>query len=199
MKQIIFDIGNVLAAFDWQTTLAGLGFSDEVYEAIADAAFRSSDWMELDRGVLTTEEVIQRFCSKIPQYEQEMRQTMESYAGMVRQYPYTKELIRTLKEKGFGVYYLSNYGEYGFQKTKDQLDFIELMDGGLFSYEVQMVKPNRWIYEELMLRFGLRAEECIFFDDNKENVEAANRLGMTGIQFLGYEDALSQLKKLGVL
>lgn len=188
-----------MAAFDWQGTLKRLGLQEEAHEMIADAMFRSADWMEMDRGVLTTEEVIQRFCSKIPQYEQEIRQVIEAYDGMIRQYPYTKELIRTLKEKGYGVYYLSNYGEYGYQKTKDQLDFIELMDGGLFSYEVQMVKPNRWIYEELLLRYGLRAEDCIFFDDNKENVEAANKLGMIGIQFLGYEDAVEHLKELGVL
>lgn len=178
MKQIIFDIGNVLAAFDWQMALAGLGLLQEVYEVVADAVFRSNDWSELDRGVLTTEEVLQRFIRKIPQYEKEIRQVIGEYSSMVRQYPYTKELIRALKKKGFGVYYLSNYGEYGFQETKDQLDFIELMDGGLFSYEVQMVKPNRWLYEELLLRYGLKAEECIFFDDNRENVEAANRLGM---------------------
>lgn len=162
IKNIIFDIGNVLAAFDWEGNLKKFGFSDEEYEAIADAVYRSDDWNEMDRGVMTTEEVIRRFCTKIPRYETDVRRAIGAYSGTIRQYPYTKKLIRTLKEKGYRVYYLSNYGEYAVQQTKKELDFTELMDGGLFSYEVKMVKPNRWLFAELMRRYQLTPEECIF-------------------------------------
>ena len=41
IKNIIFDIGNVLAAFDREGNLKKFGFSDEEYEAIADAVYRS--------------------------------------------------------------------------------------------------------------------------------------------------------------
>ncbi|RHO85660.1 hypothetical protein DW061_13955 [Ruminococcus sp. AF42-9BH] len=64
IKNIIFDIGNVLAAFDWEGNLKKFGFSDEEYEAIADAVYRSEDWNEMDRGVMTTEEVIRGFAIK---------------------------------------------------------------------------------------------------------------------------------------
>lgn len=198
IKNIIFDIGNVLAAFDWEGNLKKFGFSDEEYEAIADAVYRSEDWNEMDRGVMTTEEVIRRFCDKIPQYEKDVRRVISAYSGTIRQYPYTKKLIRTLKEKGYRVYYLSNYGEYAVQKTKKELDFTELMDGGLFSYEVKMVKPNRWLFAELMRRYQLKPEECLFFDDNPKNAEAACEIGMKGIPFCGYETALCDLKKLGI-
>lgn len=199
IKNIIFDIGNVLAAFDWEGNLEKFGFSKEEYEAIADAVYRSSDWNEMDRGVMTTEEVIRRFCAKIPQYEADVRRVIGAYSGTIRQYPYTKKLIRTLKEKGYHVYYLSNYGEYAVQETKKELDFTELMDGGLFSYEVKMVKPNRWLFAELMRRYDLKAEECAFFDDNPKNAQAASEIGMTGITFRGYEDAICQLEKYGVV
>ena len=46
---IIFDIGNVLAAYDWEGALRRLGCQDETFEAVADAVFRSPDWKEMDR------------------------------------------------------------------------------------------------------------------------------------------------------
>lgn len=196
---VVFDIGNVLAAFDWEGNLKKFSFPEEEYEAIADALFRSSDWNEMDRGVLTLEEVIQRFIRKAPQYAEDIRKVVHSYSGMIRQYPYTKPLIRRLKEKGCKVYYLSNYGEFAFEETKKELDFTELMDGGLYSYEVKMVKPCRWIFEELMERYQIDREKAVFFDDNPANARAASEIGMTGITFLGYEDAAEKLEKLGVL
>lgn len=198
IKNIIFDIGNVLAAFCWEENLKSFGFPEEEYEAIADAVFRGSDWGEMDRGVLDVEEVIARFCKKAPEYAEDIRKVVYSYSGMIKQYPYAKTLLRTLKEHGYKVYFLSNYGPFGYERTKDELDFIEMMDGGLFSYEVQMIKPCKWIFMELMERYGLKAEECVFLDDNPNNAKAAGKAGIAGIAFYGLEQGLEELRKLGV-
>jgi len=72
------------------------------------------------------------------------------------------------------------------------------MDGGLFSYEVKMTKPNKWIFMELMERYGLDPAQCVFFDDNPRNAEAAGAAGIKGIAFTGYEEAMAALKELGV-
>lgn len=144
---IIFDIESVLAAYDWEDALRRLGCQDETFEAVANAVFRSPDWKEMDRGVLTLEELLQRFIRRAPEYEKEIRQVILDYSYMARQYPYTRPWLKELKERGFRLYYLSNYGEFGVQETQKALDFRELMDGGLFSYEVQLIKPDRWIYE----------------------------------------------------
>lgn len=196
IKNIIFDIGNVLAAFDWEGNLRKYNFSEEKYEEIANALYRSSDWEEMDRGVMTTEEVIARFCGKLPEYESEIRQIVADYSRIIHQYPYTKPMLRALKEKGYRLYYLSNYGKYGYEQTKTELDFIELMDGGLFSYEVKMIKPSKWIYMELLERYELRPEETVFFDDNAKNAKAAELAGITGIHFLSYEQAMEELEKI---
>ena len=199
IRNIVFDIGNVLAAFDWEGHMNRLGISGAEFDIIANAVFRSSDWSEMDRGVLTPEEVIQRFCSKAPQYAEDIKKAVYSYSGMIRQYPYTKPLLRQLKEHGCKVYYLSNYGKFAVEATKDALDFTKMMDGGLYSYEVQMVKPNRWIFAELMQRYRLKPEETVFFDDNPANVQAASGMGMKGILFLGYEDAVNRLEEFGII
>ncbi len=131
INTVIFDIGNVLVAYDWQSCLKSYGFSEEKYEVLANAGYR--------------------------------------------------------------LYYLSNYGEYGREQTKNELDFISLMDGGLFSYEVQMVKPTRWIYAELFRRFQIRPDEAIFFDDNLANVLAAREMKLHAEVFTSPEDVLTRL------
>ena len=70
------------------------------------------------------------------------------------------------------------------------------MDGGLFSYEVQLIKPDRWIYEELLRRYQISPEEAVFFDDSLPNIETACSLGIHGIHFTGYEDARKKLEAL---
>lgn len=198
IKNIIFDIGNVLAGFVWEKHLKGFGFPEEEYETIADAVYRSNDWNEMDRGVLTVEETVARFCRKAPQYAEDIRKAVYGFSGCIRQFPYTKTMLRTLKQHGYRVYYLSNYGEFGREQTKEELDFIELMDGGLFSYEVKMIKPCKWIYVEMLERYGLDPSESVFLDDNLANVKAAEKAGLTGIHFLSYDWAMAELKKLGV-
>ena len=105
---VIFDIGNVLAAYDWEGSLKRLGYSDETREIIGNAVFRSADWNEMDRGVLTLEELLQRFIKRAPEYEKEIRQAIYNYKDMAHQYAYTKPWLKELKEKGLRLYYLSN-------------------------------------------------------------------------------------------
>ena len=193
INTVIFDIGNVLVAYDWQSSLRSYGFSAEKYETLADAVYRHSDWNEMDRGVLTTEEVTARFISHAPQYADDIRRLVADIGRTIYQYPYTKSLLQRLRDAGYRLYYLSNYGEYGRSRTEDALDFIPLMDGGLFSYEVQMVKPNRWIYAELCRRFQICPEEAVFFDDNPANVQAAREMGLQAEVFSSPEDVLARL------
>ena len=49
IKNIVFDIGNVLAGFHWQDYFHSFGYSDEVFEQLADATVRSAVWNEMDR------------------------------------------------------------------------------------------------------------------------------------------------------
>ena len=71
--------------------------------------------------------------------------------------------------------------------------FADSVDGRVVSGFVKMVKPNEDIYEYLMDKFSLKADECVFIDDREDNVKAAVRLGMKGIVFQSYEQAREAL------
>ena len=78
------------------------------------------------------------------------------------------------------------------------LDFIPYTDGGILSYVEKIIKPDPKIYELLIKRYKLVPGECVFFDDREDNCEAARKLGMEAVCFTTKENAVMELKKLGV-
>ncbi len=179
---VIFDLGNVLVKYDWETFLSSFGFDEATYGEVADAMFLSEVWQQGDAGLSPKEELC-LFIEEAPAYEKEIRMVFEKLGGCIEKYPYTDRLIRHFREKGFKIYYLSNYSEDLYLKSKEELAFIEEFDGGIFSYQEKCVKPDRKIYERLLERYSILPERALFFDDREENVNAARRLGIQGEVF----------------
>lgn len=202
IKNIIFDIGNVLASFRWKDLFKDLGFIGEAFERIAAATVQHPTmWNEFDRSLMSDEEIITKCIERAPEYEKEIRLLFGKTELLVEEYTYSHEWIKSLKERGYKVYLLSNYGKTSFEAARDKgrLSFLPLVDGGVISYEVQMVKPEQGIYEALLAKYHLKAEECVFLDDRAENVEAAECLGLHGIVFEAYEQAVKELEALLLL
>lgn len=199
ITNIIFDIGNVLASFRWKDLFKELGFAGEAFERIAAATvLHPTMWNEFDRSLMSDEEIIEKCIQRAPEYEKEIRLLFDTTAGLVEEYPHSYGWIQGLKERGYKVYLLSNYGKTSFEAARDKqrLSFLPLVDGAVISYEVQMVKPERGIYDALLTKYKLRAEECVFLDDKPENIEAAESLGFQGIVVESQEQAKKELEKI---
>lgn len=198
IKNIIFDIGNVLVDFHPQKVLEQMGFCREHIEAILDATVRSKAWVELDRGVIPEEEVIADMRKKVPQDVQAEfdRFFAEGRPDLVEVYPYVHEWIHHFRERGYKIYLLSNYPVSFFELHSSSFTFLPLADGRVVSGYVRMIKPDAEIYYHLLEKYQLQAEECIFIDDNAANIEAANALGIHGVQFLNYEDASRKVEAI---
>lgn len=196
IKNIILDIGNVLIPFSWRQHLDHFGFSDEIKERLAKAVFLDDDWNEIDRGVLTKEELLARFIENDPEIEDEIRKVMENISGTVGAYPYTSTWVPELQSMGYRVYLLSNFSDQQLHDSRAKLPFIDQADGALLSFRYQIIKPDDAIYQKLFELFDLKPEECLFFDDKEENIEGAIRNGMKGHVFVGYEDAMQTIKTM---
>lgn len=198
IKNIIFDIGNVLMPFGYRPFFESFGYDEETVERLSKATAQSSDWNELDRGVLSYEEVLRRFVENDSQLEEIIQRVFADLHGILGVYDYTESWIKQLKEAGYGVYYLSNFFQKADEDCKNLMGFLELTDGGILSYKDKVTKPDRQIYELLLERFGLKAEECVFLDDTKKNIDGARAVGIHGILFHDREQAVAELQKLGV-
>lgn len=204
IKNIIFDIGNVLVSFRWRNLIKDLGFSPETTEILGKNMLMDPLWQEMDRGIMEEEEIIEEFKRKCPGYEREIELFHENRQQVIEEFSYTYEWIKGLKERGFKVYYLSNYPRSFFKSHVEKgFTFIPLMDGGVVSAFVKMVKPDHEIYQHLMDKYALKAEECIFIDDTSKNIIAARELGMKGIIFKDLDNTQKELediiKKEGII
>lgn len=198
IRTIIFDIGNVLAGFAWREFFEKTGYPAQILERLADATVRSDDWGEYDRGALSDEEMIERFIQNDPGIEKEIRETLRDVRGMVIRYDYACDWIRELKEKGYQVLVLSNFGKKASEECRDALDFLEYADGGILSWQIRAIKPEPEIYQTLLDRYDLIPEECVFLDDLEVNLKAAAEFGIHTIQFQNRQQAREDLRKLGV-
>ena len=183
MKTVIFDIGNVLVDYDWESYLRTFHYEEKIYQRIADAVFRNEDWAEGDIGRISAEEWLELFIENAPDLETEIRQVFAGLEGTIVPLSYTEEWIEYFRRQGFKLYYLSNYSSDLYQRTKDKLAFLEGFYGGIFSYEVKCIKPDEKIYRILLERYSIDPSDAVFYDDRPENAEAAERLGMKGVVF----------------
>lgn len=196
IRNVILDVGNVLVDYCWEKHLASFGFSKDIAQRVAKATALNEDWDEYDRGVLTDEEVLNRFIENDPGVEKEIRMYNENLSGVIEVYPYAKQWIRDMKAKGLKVYILSNYGSKCYNECGSKMDFTELVDGAVFSWKEKVIKPDDAIYERILKRYQLVPGECVFFDDRKDNVEGARRNGILGIVFEDYDQAKKELEVL---
>ena len=196
IRNIIFDIGNVLTDFRWKEFLEDKGFDEAMVKRIAKASVQSTVWNEIDRGVWSMEELMQTFIRQDPEIEEELRRAYGNITGMVTKRAYAIPWIQELREKGYRVYYLSNFSEKAYEDCADALDFLPYTDGGILSYQEKLVKPDPEIYRRLLSRYSLEAQESVFLDDTAMNVEAAERLGIHGICFRTKEQAEEELRGL---
>lgn len=198
IKNIVFDIGNVLSDFCWKEFLLNQGFSEEMAMRIGRATTMHPYWNEIDKGVWTTEQLLDAFVTNDPEIEPLIRRAYSSLKGIVMPRDYAIPWVKELKAKGYGVYYLSNFSRQAETECADSLAFLPYMDGGILSYKEKMTKPEPEIYRLLLARYGLKAEECVFLDDTPRNVKGAEAVGMRGILFETKEQATRELQKLGV-
>lgn len=196
IKNIIFDVGNVLVEYNPDGLMRRLGFDEETLQAVNQAVFQNELWNESDRGVLSPEELLEAFIANNPAYEKEIRQVIDAVGDTISLMPYTVEWVKGLKERGYHLYILSNYAEYTYEKTSHKMEFLPYMDGVVFSYRCKLIKPEKEIYEYICETYGLKPEESVFLDDREDNVQAARNMGMNGIEFENYAQGSETLEQL---
>lgn len=196
IRNIVLDIGNVCVDFCYRDFFEGFGFSDEVVDRICRATTENEVWNLGDVGELTEEELLECFIMQDPQIEQELRRVYENFSGIIRERAEIIPWIEALHEKGYRVYYLSNYPSKIARECEDEMEFIKYMDGGILSYTIGMVKPNADIYRALLAKYNLKAEECLFIDDRADNCEAAVKEGFAAIQYTTYSEVQEKAAKL---
>ena len=196
IRNMVFDIGNVLMDFRWKEYMRSLFGEDEtLIQTINQGIWHNGCWAAMDKGEMDGAATLRSAVAFAPQYEKEIKLTLDSVAHAFHKFEYSIPWIQELKRMGLNVYYLSNYSAFSVAANPDVLDFIPYMDGGVFSFEVKAVKPEPEIYRCLCDKYDLKPEECLFTDDVLANVKGAQACGFQGIVFEGYEKTYPVIMK----
>ena len=195
IRNIVFDIGNVLIGFEWEEYILSL-FDKETAYKVSYAMFFSGYWKELDRAVIPENEIVELFCSKEPDLRDEIYEAFDRVGECVKKLDWVIPYLKTLKERGYSLYFLSNMSEHIINSNREAFAFTDCMDGGVFSCDVKQIKPDQDIYKTLLAKYDLVPEECVFIDDHSENTDVAEELGMKGLVFVSREQMQADLDSL---
>lgn len=196
LKNVVFDIGQVLVDFGYRKMVRAKGYSGEMEDIIAEATILSPYWKEMDRGVWGREKCLEKFIELAPDLADDIHKCFDNLEGICQKRETSIPWIEDLKKRGLKVYYLSNYPREVIEEDPVPIDFVPHCDGGVFSCDVNLLKPDPEIYKTLLNKYGLKPEETVFVDDLPENVSAAVSLGINGIVFTSYEEANASILRL---
>lgn len=201
IRDIIFDLGGVL--IDWNP--------DYVFDPIfkdrpEDKQYFynyicTPDWNEEQDAGRSLREATELLVGRHPEWKEHI----EAYYGRWEEMlggpiEGTVELFRRLKDSGrYRLYALTNWSAELFPIALERYDFLHWFHGRVVSGEEKMRKPAPEFYQLLLHRFGLKAEDTLFIDDNLRNVKAAEELGIRSIRFTSPAQLEAALAETGLL
>jgi putative hydrolase of the HAD superfamily len=183
MKNVIFDVGGVLLDWNPGRVLQGFYADASERERMKQLIFHHADWLELDRGAMAEDVLLQRIAERAGRPVPELNGLFEVVRDSLHPKQDTVALLGSLSARGVPLYCLSNMPSKIYATLSQRFDFWQHFDGIVISGDIRMVKPEPAIFRHLLERYGLRAGDTVFVDDLPVNVEAAQRLGLHGIVF----------------
>jgi len=196
---IVFDLGQVLLRFDYKYFVEKVnrykaGIGERFLEHYKNNYELHRDF---EKGLISEKYFISRMLEFLDHTIDE--ETFCKYWSDI--FSFNDDVIALLPvlKKNYKLYLISNtnsiHKKYGYQ----HYEFLKLFDKLILSHEVNFIKPEKEIYLEVEKISGFPSEEHIFIDDILEYVDAAKSLGWDGIQFLGYDDLVMNLKEREIL
>lgn len=199
ISYVVFDVGNVLIEWD----------PNHLYiELIPDAGERTAfltdictmDWnLEQDRG-RSWEEATRELQAKYPETAELIAAYSDRWHDMVPgDISGSVEILNQLKASGVPLYAITNFSREKWSEAGERFPFLtnSFIDVVVSAHE-EVVKPDARIYEILLERNGLTAENGVFIDDSPKNVEGARAVGLKAVHFGSSEQLREDLKAMGL-
>ena len=194
IKNIVFDIGNVLLDFNPLAYLNDLFIEEKISEQLQEQIFKSPEWLLLDRGTITREETLEVLSLRHPVNADKIEKSLAGWMEILTPKEESIQLVNKLYALDYKLLLLSNFHKDAFEFITDKYEFFKMFQGGIISYKENLIKPEAEIYEKLLKKYELAASETIFIDDTFENVAAAKKAGINAILFKDCEQLKADLK-----
>jgi len=199
IKNIIFDFGGVI--MDWNPRYFFKDyFNDDERMEFFLQNVATDEWnAEQDRG-RTTEEGTQLLIKKHPEWEKEIRAYYDNWTVMLKaDLPQNVAVLKKLEHSNYELFGLTNWSSETFPYALENYDFFEIFKGKIVvSGDEKLIKPDPEIWSILLERYGLKADESVFIDDNPKNIEVAQSMRFHTVHIMDDTDLEAELRQLGL-
>ena len=148
IKNIVFDIGNVILNFKLSEVLPYFAKDEKEEKFIKKNIIESPEWLGnalIDTGYISKENAISIVEDRTNHINDEL---IEKFWNNYNKYSKINEevvkLIKELKNSGYKIYLLSNINEHTYDSIKEN-ELFNIIDGYIFSYIEHKVKPYKMI------------------------------------------------------
>lgn len=179
IKNIVYDLGNVLVTFDPKSFLNEMIHDKEKEQKIYEFYFKSDKWILYDQGIYSTHDLKEMGIQVFPELKKEIEIVLDLWIEYVKPIPENMKCLSYFSN--YQQFIISDIPESNYVYLKTNYDFLNQVNGGIFSYQEKIVKPDKKMFTRLLEKYKIKAHECVFIDDKLENVQAAQSLGFYGI------------------
>lgn len=182
IKNIIFDLGNVIINYNQDRIINNFTVDEEETIFIKEKVFNSPEWKLLDLGQITNNGAIEEIQKRNDiKYNKLINNFLHEW---YKTQPINEEIVeiaKKLKERNYNIYVLSNMAKETYEYFKN-IDFFKVCNGIVISSHENVKKPDERIFNILLTRYKLNPKECLFIDDDDTNrsYDTANKIGILG-------------------
>lgn len=183
MKYFLFDIGNVLANFDFSMLLQA--YSDGAGRPLEPHSERDEVMYDLvEKGLISDAEYVD-YLNKAKGLDWTVNDLTLVWQKIFSINETGRGLFEQAMKAGVAVYTLSNIAPYHIDAIERNWNgFFDGASGLFLSYQIGVRKPHPDIYRYALDQLGAEGEQCFFIDDLAENVAAARMAGINAHQFV---------------
>jgi epoxide hydrolase-like predicted phosphatase len=196
IKNIVFDLGNVLISFRPSEFFDKKKYPENIKTKILADIFGSKEWLMLDNGEINTTQAIESIASRSSLKKEEIAHIFNLRSELIFPLDPNVRLLPGLKERGFRLFFLSNFPMDLFEEVKTGYYFFKYFDGGLISAEAKVSKPDIRIYNILLEKYNLLPKDCLYIDDLEINTKSAEEAGMTALVTFGSLEISDEIEKI---
>lgn len=193
IRNIVFDLGNVLVSVDFDRFRNGLllkGISEKEFDSLYPVR------KAFEKGSYSSKEFLDIIVKKLKN-KMAKKEFVKHYNGMFGEVGKMKKFLKSLaNEKRYRFLLLSNTNPLHFNYIRKKFDYINFIAKFVLSYKLKSIKPELKIYRAMMKRYKLIPEETIFIDDLIENCVTAEKLRLNVIHYTDYNSFETKFKKL---
>lgn len=194
---VIFDLGNVLLAFDESRAVERLAArTGKTPQQIGEYARSTPHITELALGKVTKLRFFHTVAKDLA-FEGTYQEFALLWSDIFTPIEPMIALAESLKNR-LPRLILSNTNAIHMDYVFEHYPLLQDFDAHVLSHEVGLLKPDPAIYRHAISKYGLTASRTVFIDDIGANAEAARQAGMQAIHFQNFDQVRAELTKLGV-